>query len=98
MKRALFLDNDPTFLISAQKLFPKDTEWLATINIEKAGELVDIFTFDLIIVRRKNQLFLRELIQKHFEDFKPLEQNPLKQIVVLPKFGWKGYLKRLYRR
>jgi len=98
VKRALLLDNDPVFIISAQKLFPKDTEWLATMNIEKAEELVDIFSFDLIIVRRKNEQILKELIKKHFEDFKPLEQNPFKQIVVLPRLWWKGYLRRLYRR
>jgi len=97
VNRALLLDNDPSFIISAQKLFPEDTEWLATMNIEKAEELVDIFSFDLIIVRRKNHQFLNELIKKHFEDFKPLEQNPFKQIVVLPRLWWKGYLKRLYR-
>jgi len=94
----ILLDSDPSFIISAQKLFPDDTEWLATMNIEKAGELVDIFSFDLIIVRRKNEQILRELIKKHFENFKPLEQNPLKQVVVLPRLWWKGYLRRLYRK
>ena len=97
MNRALLLDSDPSFIISAQKLFPEDTEWLATMNIEKAEELVDIFTFDLIIVRRKNEQILKELIKKHFEDFKPFEQNPFKKVVVLPRLWWKGYLKRLYR-
>jgi len=96
MKRALLLDSDPSFIISAQKLFPEDTEWLATMNIEKAEELVDIFTFDLIIVRRKNEQILKELIKKHFESFKPLEQNPFKKVVVLPRFLWKRCLRRLY--
>jgi len=43
MKHALILDDDPSIVMSAQKLFVKDTEWLATLDLTKALELVDLF-------------------------------------------------------
>jgi len=62
MKHALILDDDPSIVMSAQKLFPKDMEWLVTKDLDKAEELVDIMDFDVIIVRKRNEVILRDLV------------------------------------
>jgi len=98
MRRTLLLDGDPSFIISAQKLFPEDMEWLATMDLNKAERLMDLMAFDMIIVRKRNEAVLRELISKHFQRRDIKIQNSLKKLVVLPRVFWRSNLKKNYFR
>ena len=90
IKRALFLDDDPAFVVSAQKLLPRDTEWLATKELSKAEELVDLMAFDVIIVRKRNESILHDLIQNHIYS----KANHLfKKLIILPRILWRRKLK-----
>jgi hypothetical protein len=97
MNRALLLlDDDPNFIISAQKLFPKYTEWFATGDLDKVNELFYVLSFDVIVVRKKNEKTLRELIQRHSTTRRFQGQNPFKSLVVLPKVFWRKKLRGIY--
>jgi len=96
MRRALLLDDDPSFIISAQKFFPKDTEWLATMDLDKAEKLVDLMAFDVIIARKKNETALRNLIYRRIQKIDTENDNPYKKLVVLPRILWKKSLKRIH--
>ena len=98
MNRALLLDNDPKFIIAAQKLFPNDTEWLATMDISKAEELADLMQFDVIIVRKQNEKMLQQFVHNNVLKLVPNGQKPLKKLVVLPQFFWRHFLKRMCRK
>jgi len=98
MSRALLLDNNPKFIIAAQKLFPQDTEWLATSDISKAEELSDLMQFDVIIVRKRNEKILQEFVYKNVQKLVPNVQKPLKKLVVLPQFFWRYTIRRVYRK
>ena len=94
MYRVLFLDKDPSFIIAAQKLLPKGTEWLATMELTKAVELIDALAFDTIIVRKRNEQVMRELLQRETDKLLPEERKFLKKLVILPRVFWKRGLKR----
>ena len=94
MYRVLFLDKDPSFIISAQKLLPKGTEWLATMELTKAVELINVLAFDTIIVRKRNEQVMQELLQNKMDRLLPQRRKFLKRLVVLPRVFWKRRLKR----
>ena len=88
--RVLLFENDVQFILKIQKLFPRETEWLATMDQWEVGELLRRYSFDLMVVRKKN----RERFVTAFEQvFKPVDQLPLKKIVILPAWFWKKSIK-----
>jgi|GEM_PF-1678872 len=97
MPRALLLDDDPRFIISAQKLFPQDTEWLATMDLVKADELVNLLDFDVIFVRKKNEKMLCDLLELGMKHMSPSQESHYKRLVVLPRMLWKKEMKSIYR-
>lgn len=97
MPRALLLDDDPRFIIAAQKLFPKDTEWLATVDLAKADALVNLLVFDVIFVRKRNEGLLRELVSGQLLSSTNVQYKPLRQLIVLPRVFWRHRIKRVYQ-
>lgn len=94
MTRALFLENDIQFIIKAQKLLPKGTEWLSTTDIKHAEELIKTLAFDMIIVRKKNQDILKQFLTNIIQESSDKNFPAFKQIVVLPQFCWSRYMKK----
>jgi hypothetical protein len=92
MIQVLILDEDPRFLISVQKVLPSDSEWLATGEVKKAGELMGNIKFDYIIVRKKNEGMLYDLIKENNKRA-PENHRVHKKIIVLPKVGWRRELR-----
>jgi len=94
MGRALFLDDDISFVLKAQKLLPKGTEWLATIELDKAMALFSSLDFDMIIVRKQNQEILANLVAKIIGQSAESDARSFKRLVILPHFFWRPYLKQ----
>jgi len=94
MGRALFLDDDITFVINAQKFLPKGTEWLATTELDKAVSLFSSLEFDTIIVRKQNQEILNRVVAKIIGQPPDSDARTFKRVVVLPHFFWRHYLKQ----
>jgi len=94
MGRALFLDDDISFVLKAQKLLPKGTEWLATLELDRAVSLVISLDFDIIIVRKQNQEILDKVVAKIIGQPPDSDPRTFKRVVVLPHFFWRRCLKQ----
>ncbi len=94
MGRALFLDDDISFVLKAQKFLPKGTEWLATTELDKAVSLVISLDFDMIIVRKHNQEILNRVVAKIIGQPPDSDARTFKRLVILPHFFWRHYLKQ----
>lgn len=95
MFKILLLDDDINFVIEIQKLFPRDTEWLATIDSGKAMELLNRHIFDFIIVRKHNEALLEECLAMHSQNTSTSELKLFKRVILLPKRYWKRQIKKI---
>ncbi|NIA29965.1 MAG: hypothetical protein GWP06_08660 [Actinobacteria bacterium] len=94
MYKILLLDDDIDFVIEIQKLFPRDTEWLATIDSKNALELLNQHIFDFVIVRKHNETLLQECLALHSQNTPTSELKLFKRVILLPKKYWKRQIKK----
>ena len=94
MYKILLLDDDIKFVVQIQELFPRDTEWLATVDTPKALNLLKQQTFDFVIVRKKNESILHECLSNYSESTSVPELKLFKRVILLPRHTWRRYLKK----
>ena len=96
MRRALFIDDDVNFIIKAQKLIPRGIEWLASAQLSQIIELIQQKAFDFIVVRKKNESLIRDVLQAAVENNKQEFKYPFHKVVLLPDTLWRNQLKQAF--
>lgn len=94
MPRILIIDDNVNFILKVQKMLPRGTEWIASVNNDRIQSLVQKQSFDLVLSRKSKSTILKNLLGSAVENPKGAFDHPFKKIIVLPDVLWRGRLRQ----
>lgn len=98
MSKVLVIDDDVDFLVEAQRFFPEDTEWLATVQEQEIEQLTDMTLFDYIIARKKHEGLLKGIVSDRLLTGAAEQTKVLKKLILLPDRNWQKEIRHLVSR